>query len=216
MYYAWVGRNTNPFPTFAVHIKPMDIFTSLARDISRALSPDLPKDLGNMNAHLDFILPKVIPYGEDLRETHFWLEKRWKEVREEEGFHEAILHIFNPGGEYLLSIDGNLMKGSWRQLGQENSLIIDMGGQSELFDLRFLTAEFMILTKHGDQGRKGLRRFFLLAHEPVVRSRSGKDLDWRNVMEKLFNVWRENSLSIWAWIFFLGLLATIVYYSFKD
>lgn len=193
----------------------LDMFSSLARDISRAFSPDLPKDLGNMDAHLDFILPKVIPYGEDLRETHFWLDKRWKEVREEEGFHEAILHIFSPGGEYLLSIDGNLMKGTWRQLGQENALIVEMSGNSELFDLRFLTAEFMVLTKHGDQARKGLRRFFMLVHEPVAKSRSGVALDWRNMMEKLFNVWRENSLSIGAWIFFLAVLAIILYYSFK-
>ncbi|MBN8679482.1 MAG: hypothetical protein J0M29_14730 [Chitinophagales bacterium] len=189
------------------------MFSTLARDISRALSPDLPNDLGSMDNHLDFILPKVIPYGEDLREKQFWLDKRWKEVRDDEGFHEAILHIFGQNGEYLLSLDGNLMKGSWRQLGSDNSLIVEMGGRSELFDLRFLNAQFMILTKHGDQARKGLRRYFLLAHEPVVRSRGG-DLDWRNVMEKLFNVWRENSLSIWAWLFFLLLLALIIYASF--
>jgi len=197
---------------YALH---MDFISSLARDISRALSPDLPRDLGDMDSHLDFILPKVIPYGEDLRETGFWFDRRWKEVRGEEGFHEALLHIFSPNGEYLLSLDGNLMKGSWRQLGVENALILEMGGRSELFDVRFLNQDFMILTKHGDQARKGLRRFYLLVREPVTRDRSGADLDWRNIMEKLFNVWRENSLSIWAWIFFLGILTAIVYYSFK-
>lgn len=193
----------------------MDFISSLARDISRALSPDLPRDLGDMDSHLDFILPKVIPYGEDLRETGFWFDRRWKEVRGEEGFHEALLHIFSPNGEYLLSLDGNLMKGSWRQLGVENALILEMGGRSELFDVRFLNQDFMILTKHGDQARKGLRRYYLLVREPVTRDRSGADLDWRNIMEKLFNVWRENSLSIWAWIFFLGILMAILYYSFK-
>ena len=174
----------------------------------------MPKELGDLDSHLNFILPKVIPYGEDLRETHFWLDKRWKEVRDEEGFHEAILHIFGQNGEYLLSLDGNLMKGSWRQLGGENALIIEMGGRSELFDLRFLNGQFLVLTKHGDQARKGLRRYFLLVHEPATRGYGG-DLDYRNIMEKMFNIWRENSLSIWAWIFFLGLLATILYYSFK-
>ena len=192
----------------------MNPFALLTRDIKRALSPELPRDLGNMDAHLDFILPKVIPFGEDLREVQFWHDKRWKEVRDEEGFHEAILHIFSPNGDYLLSLDGNLMKGSWRQLGVENALIVEMGGRSELFDLRFLNKEFMVLTKHGDQARKGLRRFFLLAHEPITRSRSG-DLDWRNIMEKLFNVWRENSLSIWTWVIFLAFMAAILYYSFK-
>lgn len=182
----------------------------LINDISRAFSPDLPRDLGTMDQHLDFILSKVIPYGEDLREEHFWIGKRWKEVRDDEGFHEAILHIFNPGGEYLMSLDGNLIKGVWRKLGNYNTIIIEIAGRSELFDLRFLNPDFMILSKHGDQGRKGQRRFFCLIHE-----RSARDLDWRSVMEKLFNVWRENSLSLWAWLFFLALLAIIVYLSVK-
>jgi len=196
------------------HTNRMNIFIALAREISRALSPDLPKDLGDLNSHLDFILPKVIPYGEDLRETHFWLDKRWKEVREDEGFHESLLHIFGKNGAYMLSLDGNLENGSWQQLGDENALILQMGVRKELFDLRFLNEQFMILTKHGDQARKGLPRFVMLAHEPITRGRSG-ELDWRNIMEKLFNVWRENSLSIAAWIFFLGVLAAILYYSFK-
>jgi hypothetical protein len=53
----------------------------------------------------------------------------------------------------------------------------------------------------------------LLAYEPVVRARAG-ELDWRNIMEKLFNIYRENSLSIWAWLFFLILLGLIIYASF--
>lgn len=65
------------------------------------------------------------------------------EIREEEGFHEAILHIFEEGGEYMLSIDGNLMKGTWRQLGEYNSLVVEISGKNELFDLRFMNAEFI-------------------------------------------------------------------------
>lgn len=184
----------------------------LFNDISRAFSPELPRDLGTMDQHLDFILPKVIPYGEDLREEQFWLSKRWKEVRDDEGFHEAILHIFNPGGEYLLSLDGNLIKGTWRKLGQENSLIVEVAGRSELFDLRFLNSDFIVLTKHGDQARKGQRKYFCLIHERASRGPKG-ELDWRNIMEKLFNVWRDNSLSLWAWLIFIALLGVIVYLS---
>lgn len=190
------------------HNSSMTIFA----EISKAFSPDLPKDLGDMDAHLDFILPKVIPHGEDLREEKFWMGKRWKEIRQEDGFHEAILHIFHAGGEYMLSIDGNLMKGAWRQLSDYNSLVVEIGGKSELFDLRFMNADFIILTKHGDQARKGQRRYFMLVHEPATKH-DGRDLDWRNIMEKLFNVWRENSLSIWAWLFFLIVLGAIIYAS---
>jgi hypothetical protein len=184
----------------------------IVKDISSALSPDLPADLGSMDDHLDFILPKVIPYGEDLRETAFWLNKRWKEVRDEEGFHEAILHIFQENGEYLLSLDGNIVKGGWRPLGGYNTLIIEMGGRSELFDLRFLNGDFLVLTKHGDQARKGLRRYFFLVHEPTTRA-GGHDLDWRNLMEKMFNIWRENSMGLWVWIGFVVLLGAIIYFS---
>ena len=133
-------------------------------------------------------------------------------MREEEGFHEAILHIFSEGGEYMLSIDGNLVKGNWRQLGDYNSLVVEINGKSELFDVRFLNAEFMILSKHGDQARKGQRRYFVLVHEPASKYQ-GRDLDWRNIMEKLFNVWRENSLSVWAWLFFILAIVGIYYAS---
>ncbi|MCS7035318.1 MAG: hypothetical protein RMJ33_00525 [Saprospiraceae bacterium] len=185
------------------------------KDISRVLSPELPADLGTMDQHLDFILPKVIPYGEDLREEAFWLGKRWKEVRDDEGFHEAILHIFNPGGEYLLSLDGNVLKGAWKQLGGSNSLILELAGKSELFDLRFLNSSFLVLTKHGDQARKGQRKYFFLVHEPDTRDPRGGELDWRNLMEKLFNVWRENSIGIGSWVLLFVVIFVILYLSFS-
>lgn len=191
----------------------MDFFTQLSRDISKALSPELPKDLGSMDDHLDYILPNVAQYGEDLREGKFWHTKRWKEMRDEEGFHEAILHIFNHGGEYLLSLDGNIMKGTWRQLGGDNTLILELAGRSELFDLQFLNDDFLVLSKHGDQGRKGNRRYFCLINEPLSYGNNGLELDWRNNMERMFNIYRQNSLSLWAWFLFIIAMAAVVYFS---
>jgi hypothetical protein len=186
----------------------------LARDIGRVISPELPRDLGTFDQHLDFILPKIVQYSEDIREGEHWLGKRWREVRDDEGFHEVLLHIFNPGGEYLISIDGNLMKGSWKPLQQDNSLIIEIGGRSELFDLQFLNGDFFVLAKHGDQARKGQRRYFLLAYEPITYGKHG-DLDWRNLMERLFNIWRENSLSLGAWFAFVVVVGIILWMSLK-
>lgn len=184
------------------------------KDISRALSPELPADLGTMDQHLDFILPKVVPYGEDLREEKFWLGKRWKEVRDDEGFHESILHIFNAGGEYLLSLDGNVLKGTWKQLGTNNSLILELANKMELFDVRFLNADFLVLTKHGDQVRKGQRKYFFLVHEPATRGPKG-ELDWRNLMEKMFNIWRENSIGFGSWLLLAVVIFVILYLSFS-
>lgn len=185
-------------------------------DISRAFSPELPKDLGTLDQHLDFVLSKVIPFGEDLHEDQgrYWLGRRWKEVRDDEGFHEAILHIFSPGGEYLLVLDGNIIKGAWRHLQPYNTLILEINSRSELFDLRFLNAEFMVLTKHGDQARKGQRKYFFLVHENAARS-GGRELDWRNLVEKMFNVWRENSIGVGSWIFFILVLGLILWLSFR-
>jgi hypothetical protein len=147
-------------------------------------------------------------------DTSAWYSKRWKEIRDEEGFHESILHIFNPEGEYLLSLDGNIIKGTWRQLAAENTLILEIAGKGELFDLAFLNTDFLILTKHGDQTRKGRRRYFCLAHELTTTGKI-EDPDWRNLMEKLFNVYRENSLSLWAWFVFLIIIGSIIYSSLK-
>ena len=127
--------------------------------------------MGNIDEHLDFIVPKVIPFGEDLAEDKFWVGKRWVEVRDDEGFHESILHLFNEGGEYMLSLDGNIVRGTWKKLGQYNTLILELSGRSELFDLRFLSADFMVLTKHGDQARKGLRTLFLPHPRTCVEKR---------------------------------------------
>ena len=197
-------------PTKTTYALQLQLF----KDIEQAFSPDLPQDLGNMDDHLDFIVPKVIPFGEDLAEEKFWVGKRWLEVRDDEGFHESILHLFNEGGEYMLSLDGNIVRGTWKKLGQYNTLILELSGRSELFDLRFLSDDFMVLTKHGDQARKGLRRYFCLAHEPSLKS-GGRELDWRHVMEKMFNIWRGNSLSLWAWLLFIILLVLVVYLSFS-
>lgn len=192
----------------------MDFFSQIARDVSRAFSPELPDELGTLDEHLQYIIPHVIGFGEDLRETAYWHSRRWREVRDDEGFHESILHIFNPGGEYLYVMDGNIIKGSWRQLGAENTLILEIAGRSELFDLRFLNAEFLILAKHGDQSRKGNRRFFCLAYEPLTRGRGG-DIDWRNLMERMYNIYRENSLSLWSWFFFILAIAVVIYLSLR-
>lgn len=188
-------------------------FPAFITDIFKALDPELPKDLATMDQHLDFIIPKVIKNGQDLREEKFWMGKRWKEMREDEGFHEAILHIYNPGGEYLLSLDGNVIKGSWKKLENYNTLLLEISGKSELFDLRFLNDDFMVLSKHGDQARKGQRKYFCLMHEPATKAK-GKDLDWRNAMEKMFNIVRTDSVDLSYWIIFLIIVAIFIYFSF--
>lgn len=164
----------------------MALQIKIFQDLARSFSDNLPAHMGDdsMDAHVDYILPKILPYSEDLAEHTFWLDCRWKEVRDDATFHESILHIFSETGEYLLAVDGNIIRGGWRNIAQ-NTLILEVGGRSELFDLAFLHPDFMILKKHGDQQRKGLRKYFVMVNE-----NSTPNVDWRNHMEALYNIYR--------------------------
>ena len=108
----------------------------------------------------------------------------------------------------MMVVDGNIFKGGWKQLNDSNSLIIEISGRSELFELRYLNNDVLILSKHGDQARKGLRRYFMLVREGSVRG----EIDWRNIMEGMFNIWRENSLSLWAWFIFILIIGIMVFW----
>lgn len=178
--------------------------------ISRKLSEELPRDLQTLDQHLNYILPKVRNTSEDIREEKFWLQKRWKEIRDDEDFHEAILHIFNPGGEYLLVVDGNIMKGSWSKLGEYNTLILNIAGKNELFDLAFLNNQYFVLSKHGDQVRKGNKKYFLMVEERSAAS-GGREIDWRNLMERLYNIYREDAGQIVYYAIVVALMALTLY-----
>jgi hypothetical protein len=159
-----------------------------------------------MDAYLDEIIPHIKPWSEDLREEEFYLDTRWLEVRDIDDFLETVLHIFRPENEYLLSIDGNITKGVWRRLETSNTFILEIGPEgavvkSELYDLAFLNKDFFILKKHGDQQRKGKRKYFVLGREAVIR-----DLEWREIMDKLFNNYRNNS----QFLFFMAVVVLII------
>jgi hypothetical protein len=180
--------------------------------VSGLLELEMP-ERETMDQYLDAILPKVRPFSEDVREKAYFVDIRWKEIREGDQFHESVLHIFRPdGGEYMLSVDGNIQKGVWRQLANYNTFILEMGGKSELFDLVFLNGLFMILKKHGDQVRKGNRKYFMLANEQIANGPNGA-LEWRDLMEILFNLYRENNSPWRIVIAILLILGAFMMYS---
>lgn len=183
----------------------MALHIPIIGELVKSFNDELPTELGDMDNHLDYILRHVMPFSEDLREGHFWLGKRWKEVRDDAGFHESILHIFSGESEYLKSVDGNISRGAWRMLGGSNSLILEMGGVSELYDLAFLNDHFFILKKHGDQTRKGKNKYRLFSFEATTRG-----LDWRQLMELLYNVYRSDSGRFSSWFFFILIVVAII------
>ena len=164
--------------------KSLSLENKLLDNLSRSFEVDLPQ-ASDMDTYLDKILPIVRPLSEDLRETKFYLNKGWLEFRDDEKWHDTVLHFFNKDGEYLISNNGNLSGGNWRFMRPSNKFILN---NSELFELAFLDEQFFILRKHGDQKRLGKRKYFVLIHEPI-----GKRLEWRDAMELLFNKYRNNN-----------------------
>jgi hypothetical protein len=169
---------------------------------------DLPTGLETLDQYVEFIVPKVQPWSEDLREEKFYVNKRWKEVRDTDTYHETVLNMFMPGGEYMVVVDGDISKGAWRYMPENNTFILDYAGKSQLFDLSFLNSDFFILQKSGDQMRKGRQKYFVYADEAMLNK---KKLDWRAAMEELYNIYRNNSkFGIWI----TGLIVVIVTFLF--
>ena len=180
--------------------------------VSRSFSVELPK-LDTMDAYLDHIIPLIKDWGEDLREEEFYLDTRWLEIRDTDDFHESVLHIFRDEEEYLLSTDGNISKGVWRRLPKSNTLIIEQVEderivKSELFDLAFMNKDFFILKKHGDQKRINKNKYHVMGRERHV-----KGLEWRDVMEPMFNLYRSNSQFIVIVGVALFVVAVIIVFS---
>lgn len=185
---------------------------NLVESLTRSLSLELPV-LDSLDEYLDLIIPLVRPWGEDLYEEEYYLDTRWLEVRDDDSFHESVLHIFRPENEYLHSIDGNIHKGIWRKLENSNTLIIDQTAgntivKSELYDLAFLNKDFFILKKHGDQKRKGFKKYFVMGRESYIR-----DLEWRDIVELLFNRYRNNRQWIFFVVFIVIVIAIVVFFS---
>ncbi len=164
--------------------------------ITKSLNSEPPM-ADSMDEMLDKIIPMVRPWSEDLRELGNYLGRHWIELRDDETFHELVLHIFNDEGEYLKSTDGELTLGRWRFMvnklafGPRVSVSDDdtdvEEGAGQVFELAFLDKEFFILRRYGNP-RKFERRYFVLVIEPIARK-----VEWREAMDYLYNKYRNNN-----------------------
>jgi hypothetical protein len=181
--------------TFAMENRMLD-------KIAKPFNVELPEAAG-LDELLGKVLPVVRKYSEDLRETEYYLDKHWIEVRDEEDFHEVILHIFGEGGEYIRSVDGEINSGDWRYLG--NKLVFGPGGsEGQVYELVFLDDDFFILQKHGNY-RKFRRRYLVLVREPLA-----KNLEWHQLVEYLFDRYRNSNSFFITVVILLLLIVTLV------
>jgi hypothetical protein len=160
--------------------------------VANAFNSEVPH-ADAMDDLIDKMIPLIRPHSEDLREVQFYVGKHWVEVRDDENFHELILHIFNADEEYLLSDDGAVWFGKWRFLA--NKLIFgkldpdEEDPTGEAFELVFLDPEFFILKKLSNPLKfENNRKYFVLAAEHLARK-----LEWFELMQYLFNKYRNNN-----------------------
>ena len=178
------------------------------KNVNREFELALP-DYDHLDDCMDFVLTKIDYFSKSLEEEEYFVSKRWLEVREDDPFQEVVLHIFNEGGEYLISIDGNIQKGNWRYLKESNTLITECLGKNELYDPAFLNNDFFVLHKHGNQTNKGQRRYLVLGREKFVQH-----LHWKEVLDKMYNIYRSNSQLIFYILVGIIIIAIIAFFSF--
>jgi hypothetical protein len=139
--------------------------------------------------------------------------QRWTEIHPFMD-ESKILHLFDPDGDYIYSINGNITKGKYKVSLASQTLILEkhsVEGQpisAELFEMVYADENYLFLSKHGDQKSFDQRKFLALGEESEV---SNKTLE--EIMEELG---KEGyfQFSTLFWVFIILLLAgTILFFS---
>lgn len=148
-----------------------------------------------LDEYIDDVLPKIVPYSEDLYEEEYYTEKLWREVNDRDEALDIIGHIFkkkdNPheikeksdaeGPNYLKSVDGNIMQGQWAIIG--SNITLRTAANYELFERAFLNDDFFILKKHGDKHLEGTPKYLVMGKESLIKGK-----EWREVVELLYGI----------------------------
>jgi hypothetical protein len=184
-----------------------------------------------MVEYLDFILPKIGKSSSSLGSLDLYTNGNyWLEINDDDNAHESILHMFgneespDPRSDeqsYKYSIDGNMLNGEWARMGNRSLFIKVPGLEFVMYDLVFLNEDFFILKKHGNH--KGAKYLFLASenkisrqyewHDVLGRKREKVKLEWRDIMEMLFDIHRYNYSFVSAPLIVIVIIMIIAYLS---
>ncbi len=104
-----------------------------------------------MKEILKKIFTKIQAQGTTIIDTTFLKGNSWFYITNEM-FEAKIVYIFRSNGELLISKSGNVIKAHWENLVHStNSLIIEIGKKATLYNLIYLTADYLILQKDGTE-----------------------------------------------------------------
>jgi hypothetical protein len=135
----------------------------------------------SLDEQLEILLknyPSVLPF-EKLQAL--LSSQRWTEIHPymEEN---KILHLFDPMGEYIYSINGNITKGKYKLLISSQTLVLEKCNAegsiltAELFELVYADQNYLFLSKHGDQRSFDQRKFLALGEESEVSNKSLEEI----------------------------------------
>ena len=167
----------------------------------------------DQDLQLDLILERIAPYSDDIIDfkTSEYFTNRWLQVLGDDN-DDAILHLFfKENQEYLYSLNGDILfRGNWRILEASDAFIIEkvenkQVTKSELFDLAWLSDDFFILKKHGDQSSKGKAKYLFMGREELIQGLSSEE-----ILELLRQEGSNSSVRTVYWIGFLVVLGIIL------
>lgn len=210
------------------YLEYIELLPEWAHDL---LGLNLPENLGSIDDYVDFILPKIYYLGEDIKNTEYYVDTPWKEIREDADFHEHIVHIFkapeisflvkskaeDDGPDYMRLVNGEGPKGKWMFLEKNNILLIKQAAvptlqqalnSFESFQLVFLNDEFLIVKRYGSSPKNGEGKYIILGRESRVRF-----IEWRECMDLLYNVYRYNMVYISFASAIIGFILLLFYFS---
>lgn len=173
---------------------------------------------------IDRIIPEIRAHSEDLREEHFYTNKPWMEVRDDENFHELVIHFFNPAlnpkpaeedgdedfteREYLRTTDGDVWRGKWRYVHNKILIGDEDYEETKAYELVFMDNEFMILRLLANPKRfltEEKNKYFVLALEPL-----GRRMEWYDLMRYLFEKHQSNTLVYYIIAIFIAIIAIML------
>jgi len=104
-----------------------------------------------MKEILKKIFTKIQTTGTTIIDTTFLKDNSWFYITNEM-FESKTVYIFRSNGELLISKNGNITKAHWENLVHStNSLIIEIGKKATLYNLIYLTSDYLILQKDGTE-----------------------------------------------------------------
>ena len=178
---------------------------SFVSNIVNSFNTELPK-FDSLDEGIDYVMRYVGQFSEGLNESEFYINQRWREVRDDVNFQESVLHIFRENGEYWRILDGDISTGAWKN--DIGGIIIKFAGKHELYHKVFLNENFFILKKHGDHVAKGHRKYFFVAKEGLASRR-----EWIDLLEIMYEIYRGNTNYMFLVVMFFIFVAVVVFFS---